>query len=60
MHSAANVEILRLVQAHKALLPTASSDGGSSPWRRFVDALNIKPGMFGMNIDLKMLFGRHK
>ncbi|MEH2564287.1 hypothetical protein [Bradyrhizobium sp. AZCC 2289] len=59
MHSRANLEILRLVQAHGGLL--SSVQGAEVKWwRRLVDALNIKPGMFGMNIDLKKLFGRQK
>jgi len=59
MHSGANVEILRLAQAHRALLPTEKS-GKVRLWQRFIDALNLKPGAFGMNIDLKKLFSRQK
>jgi predicted DNA binding CopG/RHH family protein len=59
MHSAANLEILRLAQAHRELLPTEKS--AEVRWsERLIDALNIKPGMFGMNIDVKKLFGRQK
>ena len=60
MHSAANVEIHRLVLAHRALLPVVSKDAETSLWRRFVDSSNIRPGAFGMNIDLKKLFTRQK
>jgi hypothetical protein len=60
MHSGANVEILRLTLAHRALLPAVNSDAEPSMWRRFVDSLNIKPGAFGMNIDVKKLFTRQK
>ena len=60
-HSHANVEILRLTQAHQALLPALPADDETTNWRgRLVDALNIKPGMFGLNIDLKKLFSRQK
>jgi hypothetical protein len=59
-HSAANVEIFRLAQAHRALLPALNSDAQPSLWRRFVDSLNLRPGAFGMNIDLKKLFTRQK
>jgi hypothetical protein len=58
-HSHANVEILRLTQAHQALLPALPVDAEKTGWRnRLIDALNIRPGMFGMNIDLKKLFER--
>jgi hypothetical protein len=60
MHSGANVEIHRLALAHRALLPAVSNDPETSLWRRFVDSLNIRPGAFGMNIDLKKLFTRQK
>jgi hypothetical protein len=60
MHSGANVEILRLAQAHRALLPVLSNDPEAPLLRRFVDSLNIRPGAFGMNIDLKKLFTRQK
>jgi hypothetical protein len=59
MHSAANVEILRLANAIRALLPTVTS-GKAGWWERLIDALNVKPGAFGMNLDLKKLFGREK
>lgn len=60
-HSHANVEILRLKQAHEALLPAVSEPPSRANFRsRIIDALNIKPGMFGMNIDLKKLFWREK
>jgi hypothetical protein len=59
MHSGANVEILRLAQAHRALVPALNNEG--EPWRRrFVDSLNLRPGAFGLNIDLKTLFTRQK
>jgi hypothetical protein len=60
VHTGANVEIHRLALAHRALLPTVSNDPETSLWRRFVDSLNIRPGAFGMNIDLKKLFTRQK
>jgi hypothetical protein len=60
MHSGANVEILRLAQSHRALLPAVNSGAEPSVWRRFVDSLNLRPGAFGMNIDLKKLFTRQK
>jgi hypothetical protein len=60
MHSGANVEIQRLALAHRALLPAVSNAPETSLWRRFVDSLNIRPGAFGMNIDLKKLFTRQK
>jgi hypothetical protein len=60
MHSGANVEILRLAQSHRALLPAVNSCAEPSVWRRFVDSLNLRPGAFGMNIDLKKLFTRQK
>jgi hypothetical protein len=37
-----------------------SNDPETSLSRRFVDSLNIRPGAFGMNIDLKKLFTRQK
>ena len=61
MHSAANLEILRLVQAHKALLPTEVHEG--KLWaigRGLMDAVNLKPSFMGMSIDLKQLFTRQK
>jgi hypothetical protein len=60
MHSGANVEILRLALAHRALLPAVSNDPEVPLWRRFVDSLNLRPGAFGMNIDLKKLFAQQK
>jgi len=59
MHSGANVEILRLAQAHRALVPALNNEG-EPWWRRFVDSLNLRPGAFGLNIDLKTLFTRQK
>jgi hypothetical protein len=60
-HSHANVEIVRLKQAHEALLPVISEPTkGMTFGLRLIEALNIKPGMFGMNIDLKKLFWREK
>jgi hypothetical protein len=60
MHSGVNVEILRLADAYRALLPAVDSDIEPSLWRRVVDSLNVKPGAFGMNIDLKKLFTRQR
>jgi hypothetical protein len=60
MHSGANVEIHRLALAHRALLPAVTNDPETSLLRCFVDSLNIRPGAFGMNIDLKKLFTRQK
>jgi len=59
-HSSANVEIHRLALAHRTLLPAEHSEGEPSRWKRVLDALNLRPGAFGMNIDLKKLFERRK
>jgi hypothetical protein len=60
-HSHANAEIIRLTQAHQALLPALPVGPEATTWRsRLVGALNLRPGMFGMNIDLKKLFERDK
>ncbi len=56
-HTHANVEIYRLTTAHKALMPTEpKTEMVSSVQGRFADALNLKPGLFGVSIDLKKLF----
>jgi hypothetical protein len=60
-HSHANVEIVRLTQAHTALMPAEVPEG--KLWgmgRRFLDSANLKPSFMGMSIDLKQLFTRRK
>jgi hypothetical protein len=59
-HSRANVEILRLAKAHRELFPAVVPDVPQSVGRRLMDALNLKPGLWGMSIDLKALFARRK
>jgi hypothetical protein len=59
-HSFANVEILRLTQAYMALMPAQVAEVKGSGWRRFTEALNLKPGFMGLSIDLKKLFTREK
>lgn len=59
-HSGANVEIHRLALAHRSLLLTENTVSEPTLRKRVVDALNLRPGAFGMNIDLKKLFERRK
>jgi hypothetical protein len=60
-HSHANVEILRLKQAHEALLPAETPAGKlRGVGRKLMDAVNLKPSFMGMSIDLKQLFTRQK
>jgi hypothetical protein len=56
-HSHANVEILRLRQAHQALLPAGVSERKlQSLGRRLLDSVSAKPSVMGFSIDLKQLF----
>jgi hypothetical protein len=60
-YSHANVEILRLKQAHEGLLPAETAQGRlQGVGRRLMDAVNLKPSFMGMSIDLKQLFTRQK
>jgi hypothetical protein len=58
-HSDANAEIHRLVEAHMALLPMEEPKKEQS-WFDWWEAVNIRPGMFGIGVDLKKLFRRRK
>lgn len=60
-HTGANVEIHRLAKAHRELLPSETVEQELSMRGRIAEALNLRPGLFGVNIDLKKLFqGRKK
>jgi hypothetical protein len=52
-------EIERLKTAHLGLMPAEIVKKGYW-WRRYWDALNIRPGMFGFSVDLKKLFQRRQ
>ena len=60
-HSHANAEIIRLKQAHEALMLSNVPEGKLfGIGRRLMDAVNLRPSFMGMSIDLKQLFTRQK
>jgi hypothetical protein len=59
VRTAATGEIERLKTAHLGLMP-AEIFRKEIWWRRYWDALNIRPGMFGFSVDLKKLFQRRE
>ena len=59
VRTAAASEIERLKTAHLGLMP-AEIVKKEYWWRRYWDALNIRPGMFGFSVDLKKLFQRRQ
>jgi len=63
-HGRAIAEVEGLKAAHQTLLPTQapvlSQTAIKRLWARMFDAVNLRPGIFGFNIDLKKLFGWEK
>jgi hypothetical protein len=55
-HTSASVEILRLKMAHEALIPIDISTEKLTFWGRVWSAVGLKPGMFGLTLDVKELF----
>lgn len=59
-HTSANVEILRLKTAHEALMATELTTETLTVWGRIWSAIGLKPGMFGLSLDVKELFKNKK
>ena len=55
-HSHARAEIIRLAEAHRALLLVEETKMRRSDLGRIIDAISFKPGLWGLSIDLKKLF----
>jgi hypothetical protein len=56
VRTAANAKIEQLLQAH--ILLTESHGNNLGWWRGFWEAVNVRPGLFGISIDLKKIFKR--
>lgn len=59
-HTQANAAIHRLARAHRAMIVPAQTEEPITLPRKIVGALNFKPGLFGISIDLKKLFARSR
>jgi hypothetical protein len=56
----ANAAVHKLTKAHMELLPSDKPEERQTLRRRIGEALNLKPGLWGITIDLKKLFERTK
>jgi hypothetical protein len=56
-HTGANVDIHRLAEAYRALLPVEEEISKATALSRIGSSIGLKPSLWGISIDLKKLFG---